>query len=98
MPASMSACDPQHSLSLVHVSPSTWQPVAGWQTLTPVGPHGAHKRLQQLPPHPPSMNDCATHSWPSTAVQLPPNVGKAHVPTLAPLGMVQVPLQQSTLF
>jgi hypothetical protein len=29
MPASMNACEPQHSLSLVQVSPSTWQPVAG---------------------------------------------------------------------
>jgi hypothetical protein len=42
---------PQQSLSFVHRSPMVWQPVAGWQTSTPVGPHGAHERLQQLPPH-----------------------------------------------
>jgi hypothetical protein len=29
---------PQQSLSWVQRSPATWQPVAGWQTLTPVGP------------------------------------------------------------
>jgi hypothetical protein len=28
-PASMNAAEPQHSPSLVQVSPSTWQPVAG---------------------------------------------------------------------
>jgi hypothetical protein len=94
MPASMSAAEPQHSLSLVQVSPSTWQPVAGWQTSMPVGPHGAHARLQQLPPHPPSTKETAVHSWPSTAEQLPPNVGVPQVPRFPPLGMVQIPLQQ----
>ena len=56
MPASASAAEPQQSSSVRQVSPSTWQPVAGWQTVTPVGPHGAHNRLQQLPPQlaPPS--------------------------------------------
>jgi hypothetical protein len=42
---------PQQSLSFVQRSPIVWQPVAGWQTRTPVGPHGAHERLQQPPPH-----------------------------------------------
>jgi len=42
---------PQQSPSFVHRSPMVWQPVAGWQTSTPVGPHGAHERLQQPPPH-----------------------------------------------
>ena len=30
--------EPQQSLSFVHRSPTTWQPLAGWQTRTPVGP------------------------------------------------------------
>jgi hypothetical protein len=30
--------DPQQSVSLVHRSPTTWQPLAGWHTRTPVGP------------------------------------------------------------
>jgi hypothetical protein len=42
---------PQQSPSLVQRSPTTWQPLAGWHTRTPVGPYGAHKRLQQEPPH-----------------------------------------------
>jgi hypothetical protein len=42
---------PQQSPSCVHRSPTGWQPLAGWQTSTPVGPHGAQARLQQLPPH-----------------------------------------------
>jgi hypothetical protein len=46
-----SPAEPQQSPSLVHRSPSTWHPLAGWQMSTPVGPHGAHARLQQLPPH-----------------------------------------------
>ena len=96
MPASMNGSDPQQSLSFKQVSPSAWQPVAGWQMSTPVGPHGAHKRLQQLPPHPPSPAG-ELHSWPSAAEQFPPNVSWAQVPTLAPLATVHVPLQQSVL-
>jgi hypothetical protein len=42
---------PQQSPSRVQRSPTGWQPLAGWQTSTPVGPHGAHARLQQPPPH-----------------------------------------------
>ena len=94
----MRACEPQHSASLVHVSPSTWQPVAGWQMATPVGPQGAHRRLQQEPPHPPSVNEAGVQSMPSTIVQLPPVVGAAHTPTLWPLARVQAPLQQSAFF
>jgi hypothetical protein len=30
--------EPQQSLSWVHTSPTTWQPVAGWQMKTLVGP------------------------------------------------------------
>jgi hypothetical protein len=29
---------PQQSMSFVHRSPTTWHPLAGWQTRTPVGP------------------------------------------------------------
>jgi hypothetical protein len=42
---------PQQSPSLVHRSPTGWQPLAGWQTRMPVGPQGAQARLQQPPPH-----------------------------------------------
>jgi hypothetical protein len=87
----MSASDPQHWLSLVHVSFSRWQPVAGWQTLTPVGPQGAHARLQQLPPHTP---EAGVQSWPSTAPQFPPAIVPLHVPTPPPAGTVHWPLQQ----
>jgi hypothetical protein len=96
MPASMSASDPQQSLSVMHVSPSTWQPVAGWQMSTPVGPHGAHKRLQQLPPHPPSPTG-ELQSWPSAAPQFPVNPNCPQVPTAPPVGIVQLPVQQSLL-
>src|ERR1700756_2159485 len=93
-PASATASDPQQSGSVSHVSPSTWQPVAGWQMSTPVGPHGAHRRLQQLPPHPPSPAGGVQNS-PSVTEQFPPNANWPHVPTAAPLGTVQVPTQQS---
>ena len=93
-PASMKASDPQQSLSVVHVSPSTWQPVAGWQMSTPVGPQGAHRRLQQLPPHPPSPAG-ELQSWPSAAEQFPPYAKEPEVPTVAPLATVQAPVQQS---
>ena len=43
--------EPQQSESCVQRSPTTWHPLAGWQTSTPVGPHGAHDRLQHGPPH-----------------------------------------------
>src|SRR5512146_3116993 len=42
--------EPQQSPSFVHRSPTTWQPLAGWQMSTFVGPYGAHRRLQQPPP------------------------------------------------
>jgi hypothetical protein len=42
--------EPQQSPSCVHRSPTTWHPLAGWQTSTPVGPQGAQARLQQGPP------------------------------------------------
>ena len=94
IPASMNGSEPQQSLSVAQVSPSTWQPVAGWQMLTPVGPHGAHRRLQQLPPQPPSVAG-ESQSMPSAAEQFPVNPNCPHVPMLAPAGMVQPPVQQS---
>jgi hypothetical protein len=57
-PAPPIPAEPQQSLSFVQRSPTTWQPLAGWQTRTPVGPNGAHARLQQPPPQagkPPSL-------------------------------------------
>ncbi len=95
-PASMRASDPQQSSSVMHVSPSTWHPVAGWQMSTPVGPHGAHRRLQQLPPHPPSAAG-EKQSWPSAAEQFPPNVNWPQVPMVLPVATVHVPTQQSVL-
>ena len=43
-------CEPQQSLSVRQRSPVTWQPLAGWHTSRPVGPKGAQRALQQLPP------------------------------------------------
>jgi hypothetical protein len=60
-----SPADPQQSLSFVHRSPTTWHPLAGWQTRAPVGPQGAHARLQQGPPQagrPPSVTTTAPAS------------------------------------
>ena len=57
-PAPATADEPQQSLSCWQRSPTTWQPLAGWHTSTPVGPKGAQARLQQPPPHdgkPPSL-------------------------------------------
>jgi hypothetical protein len=79
---------PQQSLVLRQRSPFTWQPLAGWQTFTPVGPYGAQSRLQ----HPLQ----ASQSVPSTpALQYVAPVGGApHLPSVAPCAMTQMPLQQ----
>jgi hypothetical protein len=58
--------EPQQSVSFVQMSPTTWHPLAGWQTSTPVGPQGAHARLQHGPPQagiPASL--CATPEGPA---------------------------------
>jgi hypothetical protein len=100
-----SPVDPQQSESFVHRSPTTWHPLAGWQTSTPVGPHGAQARLQQPPPHcgsPPSIVTTPPSTppppqiMPSVIPQLaaPPG-GVPQVPSVWPLGTVQIPLQQS---
>jgi hypothetical protein len=100
--------DPQQSPSVAHRSPTTWQPLAGWQTSTPVGPQGAQARLQHGPPHagspeplratPPSGAE-PPHSWPSTTPQLagPPGGVAPHVPSAAPVATVHVPVQQFPL-
>jgi len=100
--------DPQQSASVTHRSPTGWHPLAGWQTSTPVGPHGAHARLQHGPPHwgkPPSMKTAPPsaadppQSCPSTTPQLagPLGADKAHVPIVWPLAIVHAPVQQSPL-
>jgi hypothetical protein len=70
-PGPGNADEPQQSESLAHTSPTTWQPLAGWQMSTPVGPYGAHRRLQHDPPHvgidPPPYNPPQTA--PSTIEQ-----------------------------
>src|SRR5258708_37491682 len=53
-----SPADPQQAVSFLQRSPTTWHPLAGWPTSTPVGPNGAHALLQHEPPHggsPPSL-------------------------------------------
>jgi hypothetical protein len=101
-----SPADPQQSESAVQRSPTTRQPLAGWHTRTPVGPHGAHARLQHGPPQagnpaalcttPPSAA-VPPQSWPSTTPQLAGPLGgfAPHVPSVAPAVIVQVPVQQS---
>jgi hypothetical protein len=98
--------DPQQSPSLRQVSPTGWHPLAGWQTSTPVGPHGAHARLQQPPPHcgsplsryttPPS-DVPPPHSIPSTSPQFAAPFGGVvpQVPIVCPAATVQLPVQQS---
>jgi hypothetical protein len=79
---------PQQSLSTRHRLPSTWQPLAGWQTKTPVGPYGAQRRLQHSPQ--------PLHTWPSTTPHFAgPVGGSAQVPS-TPLALtLQIPEQQS---
>lgn len=79
---------PQQSLVERQRSPLMWQPFAGWQTFTPVTPYGAQRRLQHEPQ--------SAHTTPSTPpLQLLGPVGGApHVPNVAPLAMLHVPLQQ----
>ena len=91
--------EPQQSVSVVQRSPTTWQPLAGWQTSAPVGPHGAHARLQHGPPHAgsPASMLAPPQSWPSTTPQLagPPGGAAPHVPSVEPAAIVHAPVQQS---
>jgi hypothetical protein len=82
-PGPGSPADPQQSESFEHESPTTWQPLAGWQMSTSVGPYGAHRRLQHDPPHvgivPPS--NVPPQTVPSTMEQLAaPEGGWLQVP------------------
>jgi hypothetical protein len=98
--------EPQQSESCAQRSPTTWHPLAGWQTRTPVGPHGAHARLQHEPPHAGNPDPLSTtppsgaappQSCPSTTPQLagPPAGFAPHVPRVAPAAIVHVCVQQS---
>jgi hypothetical protein len=73
------AAAPQQSESLLQTSPTTWQPLAGWQTRTPVGPYGAQSRLQHEPPQTEAPASVTTppHTVPSTIEQLADVVGGA---------------------
>jgi hypothetical protein len=82
---------PQQSASLRQRSPLTWQPLAGWQTFTPVGPYGAQRRLQQ-----PLQASQTVPSTPSEQYVEP--LGVAQVPSVAPAAMLQIPPQQSLGF
>ncbi len=80
---------PQQSLVLRQRSPSTLQPLAGWQIFTPVGPYGAHSLLQHLLQ--------ASQSVPSTPSlqNVGPDGGGPHFPIVAPAAIEQMPPQQS---
>jgi hypothetical protein len=76
--------EPQQSLSFVQRSPTTWQPLAGWQMRTPVGPYGAQRRLQHAPPQAgiaPMKTAPSSQSMPSVRLQFAePEGGDEHVP------------------
>jgi hypothetical protein len=89
---------PQQSMSCVQRSPTGWQPLAGWQTRTPVGPYGAQRRLQQLPPHTgtvPIKTAPSAHTAPSVSPQLAAPVGEPQTPAVAPVALVQIPPQHA---
>jgi hypothetical protein len=91
--------EPQQSPSFVHRSPTGWQPLAGWQTSTCVGPYGAQRRLQQEPPHAGSPASGASvappaQSAPSGSPQFAaPAGGVPHVPSAFVPVLVQMPPQ-----
>jgi hypothetical protein len=101
-----SPAEPQQSPSFVQRSPTTWQPLAGWHTSTPVGPQGAHARLQHGPPQTgrpasfwtiPPPGEVPPQSCPSCRLQFagPPGDDDAHVPSVCAAVFVHVPVQQS---
>jgi hypothetical protein len=94
--------DPQQSESSRQTSPVGRHPLGGWQTKIPLGPQGAHDRLQHSPPQ--------TGSPPSVPVAPPPQTSPAnvhpvapgavdltHVPSDAPCSKWQIPVQHSAL-
>jgi hypothetical protein len=96
---------PQQSVSLVQRSPTTWHPLAGWQTKTPVGPQGAQARLQHGPPHSGRPASLVAEPASATPPQIipsvrpqfaaPPGAAVAQVPRREPEARVQLPAQQS---
>ena len=77
---------PQQSVSFVHASPMTRQPLATWQTWPPV-PVSTQRRLQQFVP--PVQVSPSTWQPPE-----PPALSWPHVPAVLPEAMLQIPLQQ----
>jgi hypothetical protein len=78
---------PQQSVSFVHASPMTRQPLATWQTWPPVAV-STHRRLQQPVP--------SEQVWPSTLQPPDPvDLRSEHVPAVAPAAIVQTPLQHA---
>jgi hypothetical protein len=99
-----SPADPQQSVSRVQTSPTTWHPLAGMQTRTPVGAYGAQSWLQHAPPHPGSPpssvaappSPVPAQSTPSVRPQLAPVASGLHVPRPIPASpSAHAPLQQS---
>ena len=91
---------PQQSESFEQMSPTGLQPLAGWHTSTFVGPHGAHARLQQLPPQlgsPPSPTPASPRVPPHTmpSMSQPPLEGMLQRPNEFCPVFTQSPLQQS---
>jgi hypothetical protein len=80
---------PQQSFVSRQRSPFTWQPVAGWQIITPVGPYGAQSRLQQ-----PLQSPHRVPSTPSLQY-VAPDGGAPQVPRTLPGAIVQIAEQQS---
>jgi hypothetical protein len=82
-----SGSPPQQSSSRRQRSPSTWQPLAGWQMSRPVGP-GAQRRLQQRLQ--------SAHVMPSTpSHRAGPSGTAAQSPTGEPLALTHSAVQQS---
>ena len=82
---------PQQSSFVRQRSPVLWQPLTGWQMVTPVSAYGAQSRLQHVlhplqtvPSIPPLQNEGPLGAAP-------------HVPRVLPCATLHVPLQQSAL-
>jgi hypothetical protein len=87
---------PQQSEFCVQRSPTGWQPLAGWQTNTPVGPYGKQARLQHGPPHVAGVIPGGPQTSPSVNPQLDgPVGGSPQIPTVLGAVMLQLPPQQS---
>lgn len=69
-----------------------WQPLARWQTETPVVPYGAQTRLQQ------SLHPVQTVPSTPPLQRVLPGIGVSHFPSVAPAATLQTPPQQSRGF